>query len=129
MYYEDGVAKMAGLVKVDGDYYFAGNGGAIVKNKVQNIWANATDDSTLTGKNRAFGADGKLLTGILNDVYYENGAAKMAGLVEVDGDYYFAAGGGVIVKDKVQYIWMNSTDNADLTNTNQTFGADGRMAA
>ena len=128
-YQEDGVGVMAGLVEVDGDLYFAGWNGKIVKNKVQNIWANATEDSTLTGKNRAFGADGKLLTGILNDVYYEDGAAKMAGLVEVDGDYYFAGWNGKIVKNKVQNIWANSTDNADLTETNQTFGADGKLVA
>ena len=127
VYYKDGVATMAGLVEVDGDLYFASGAGQIVKNKLQNVWANSTDDASFTGKNRAFGADGKLLTGILNDVYYKDGAATMAGLVEVDGDLYFASGAGRIVKDKVQYIWANSTDNTDLTETNQTFGADGKM--
>lgn len=126
-YCVDGKPTMAGLVKDGDDVYFIGGEGKAIKNKIQNIWKNDSGDETFTGKNRAFGADGKLLTGILNDVYYKDGVATMAGLVEVDGDLYFASGAGRIVKDKVQYIWANSTDNADLTETNQTFGVDGKM--
>ena len=128
-YCVDGKPTMAGLVKDGDDVYFIGGEGKAIKNKIQNIWKNDSGDETFTGKNRAFGADGKLLTGILNDVYYKDGKATMAGLVEVDGDLYFASGAGRIVKDKVQYIWANSTDNADLTETNQTFGADGKLVA
>ena len=68
-----------------------------------------------------------IVKGIMDGVYYENGAAKMAGLVKIGDDYYFAGGAGRIVKDKVQYIWASST--GELSETNQTFGADGRMVA
>ena len=42
--------------------------------------------------------------------YYDMGRPTMAGLVEVDGDYYFAGGeNGEIFVNKKQYTWANST--------------------
>ena len=75
-----------------------------------------------------FGADGKMLNGIVEKedglYYYENGKAKMAGLVEVDGAYYFATGDGVVVTDGVHYVWQG---NGYLPESNYEFDADGKM--
>ena len=52
------------------------------------------------------------------------GRPKMAGLIEVDGAYYFAGGAnGEITVNKVQYVW--ETNGIELSNPNCEFGADG----
>ena len=94
-YYETGKPKMAGLVMVDGAYYFAGGAnGEVSVNKVQYVWQD--NGIKLENPNCEFGADGKMLDGIVNKngtlYYYVMGRPKMAGLIEVDGAYYFAGG-------------------------------------
>ncbi|MDD7614824.1 MAG: hypothetical protein PUJ59_04895, partial [Clostridiaceae bacterium] len=127
-YYEMGRPSMAGLIEIDGDYYFAGGAnGEITVNKVQNVWK--TNGISLSNTNCEFGADGKMLNGIVEKngtlYYYDMGRPTMAGLVEVDGDYYFAGGeNGEIFVNKKQYTWANSTS---LPNGTYEFGADGKM--
>ena len=127
-YYEMGRPSMAGLIEIDGDYYFAGGAnGEITVNKVQNVWK--TNGISLSNTNCEFGADGKMLNGIVEKngtlYYYDMGRPTMAGLVEVDGDYYFAGGeNGEIFVNKKQYTWANTTS---LPNGTYEFGADGKM--
>ena len=127
-YYKNGQPRSAGLVEVDGDYYFAGGAsGEITVNKAQFVWEG---NGILPEATYEFGSDGKMLNGIVekNGVlyYYENGQPKMAGLVEIDGDYYFAGGAkGEITVDKVTYIWKDN--GIALENPNCEFGADGKM--
>ena len=124
-YYENGKAVMAGLVEIDGDYYFARGAGEIITDRVYYVWKS---NGLLPEGNYEFGADGKMLDGIVEKedglYYYENGKAKMAGLVEVDGDYYFATGDGVVVTDGVHYVWQG---NGYLPESNYEFAADGKM--
>ncbi|MBQ9860006.1 MAG: phosphodiester glycosidase family protein [Clostridia bacterium] len=72
---------------------------------------------------RVYGEDYKAVNGIFNGVYYKNGRPYMAGLVEVDGDLYFAAGDGKLVTGKY-YVWQG---NGILPEDTYTFGADGKL--
>ena len=127
-YYETGVAKMAGLINIDGDYYFAGGAkGELTVNEYKYVWKS---NGLLPMREYQFGADGKMLQGIVERedgklCYYENGVAKMAGLVEWEGDYYFVEGSkGEIVTDQVKYVWKG---NGILPEAEYEFGADGKM--
>ena len=128
-YYENGKAKMAGLVEIDGDYYFAGGAnGEITANKVTYVWKD--NGIALDNANCEFGADGKMLNGIVEKkgtlYYYVMGRPRMAGLVEIDGDYYFAGGAnGEITVNKITYVWKDN--GIALDNANCEFDADGKM--
>ncbi len=120
-YYVNGKPKAAGLIEIDGDLYFAGGAnGEISINKKQYVWQG---NGILPEGNYYFGADGKMLMGIVDGVYYINGQPKTAGLVEVDGDFYFASGNGEIVTGDY-YVWQG---NGILPEGIYTFGADGKM--
>ncbi len=128
-YYENGQPKMAGLVEIDGDYYFAGGSkGEITVNKMTYVWK--ANGIALDNANCEFGADGKMLNGIVEKdgtlYYYSMGRPRMAGLIEIDGDYYFAGGSnGEITVNKMTYVWK--ANGIALDNANCEFGADGKM--
>lgn len=102
-YYVDGERTNAGLVKVDGYYYYASSGGAV---KTGKYWVSRTNDllkagyyyfDTETGrmdiKNGVYAEDDGLY-------YYVDGARTNAGLVKVDGYYYYASSGGAVKTGK-----------------------------
>ncbi|MBR2715059.1 MAG: phosphodiester glycosidase family protein [Ruminococcus sp.] len=126
-YYEKGRAQMAGLVEVDGDYYFAKDGkGTCIKDQLYYVWKG---NGILKEGEYEFDADGKLIDGVVERdgeyYYYEMGRAQMAGLVEVDGDYYFAKDGkGTCVKNQKYYVWKG---NGILPEGEYLFGEDGKM--
>ena len=126
-YYENGRTKMAGLIQIDGDYYFAGGAkGEITTNEVKYVW---NGNGLLPEREYEFGADGKMLQGIVEKdgqlYYYVNGVGTMAGLIEIDGDYYFAGGAkGEITTNEYKYVWKT---NDLLPAREYHFGADGKM--
>lgn len=126
-YYENGKPKANGLIKIDGDYYFAnGSNGEICINEERYVWKTSCDLPVGTYE---FGPDGKMLNGIVekNGVlhYYVNGKPSMAGLINIDGDYYFAGGSnGELTVNKTQYAWKTS---CDLPMATYRFGSDGKM--
>ena len=111
--------------------FFAGGAGKVVKDKLQFIWLNSTGEARFDERSFLFGEDGAIANGIFEvegvDYFYKDGKPFMAGLVKIGDDYYFATGGGVIVKNKNQNIWLNSTDDTSFDGRNFQFGADGRM--
>ncbi len=126
-YYENGQPKMAGLVEIDGDYYFAyGKKGEVAIGSMY-VWN--TNGIELENPNCEFGADGKMLNGIVDKdgtlCYYVMGRPKMAGLINIDGDYYFAYGKNGEVAIGSMYVWK--TNGIELENLNCEFGADGKM--
>ncbi|MBQ8001191.1 MAG: phosphodiester glycosidase family protein [Ruminococcus sp.] len=124
-YYENGKPRMAGLIEIDGDYYFAGGSKGQVAIGTQYVWEG---NGILPNGTYTFGADGKMLQGIVDDngvlKYYENGQPKMAGLIEVDGAYYFAYGSKGEVATDTYYVWQG---NGILPEGTYKFGADGKM--
>ena len=122
-YYVDGIGTAAGLILVDGDYYFADYGGKLITNKV--YWVNKTNGLLPVGE-YTFGADGKMAryNGIVNGCYYVDGVGTAAGLIFVDGDYYFAGYGGKLIVSKEYWV---EDPNGQLPAGMYTFGADGKM--
>ena len=126
-YYENGRAKVKGLVYIDGDYYFAGgSNGEIIVNQTKYVWEG---NGLLPEATYSFGPDGKMLNGIVEVdgvlYYYEKGKPKNAGLVEVDGAYYFASGSnGEITVNQTKYVWEG---NGLLPEASYEFGPDGKM--
>ncbi len=126
-YYETGKPKQAGLVEIDGSYYFAnGANGELTVNKTQYVWQ---PNGLLPEASYEFGADGRMLDGIVEKdgvlYYYVNGRPKQAGLICIDGDYYFAGGAnGELAVNKTQYVWQ---PNGLLPEKNYDFDASGRM--
>ena len=124
-YFNHGKSEMAGLVEVDGAYYFAKDSKGTCVTGEYYVWApnGIVEKGTYT-----FGEDGKLLDGIVerdgNYYYYEMGKSKMAGLVEVDGAYYFAKDSkGTCVTGEC-YVWET---NGLLDKDTYIFGEDGKM--
>ena len=102
-YYVDDVRTSAGLVKIDGDYYYASTGGVV---KTGKYWVSRPNGLMPAGyyffdeetgkmiiKNGVYSEDGGLY-------YYEDGARVSAGLVKIDGYYYYASTNGVVKTGK-----------------------------
>ena len=118
------VGQVAGLINVDGDYYFVEYSGKCATGKVY-TWKTNCDLSCDTYE---FGADGKMLNGIVErdgeTYYYTNGkVGKIAGLTLVGDDYYFIEYSGKCATGKL-YAWKT---NCDLPVGTYEFGADGKM--
>ena len=134
-YFENGEPCHKGLVEIDGDIYYAATGGKLVVSTTRYVnpdWTNGLMDPGVY----EFDAEGKLIqpdtqkNGIVdvNGVlyYYVDGAATHAGLIEIDGDYYYAGTGGKLAVNTTRYInvvWANGL----LPAGTYTFGADGKM--
>ena len=125
IYYKDGKPNMAGLIEIDGDYYFVKGNGELTVGQTH-IWK--SDSGKFYGTDRVFGEDGKMLNGIVerdgNYYYYVEGQPKMAGLVEVDGAYYFAKDANGLCVTGEYYVWQG---NGILPESTYEFGADGKM--
>ena len=123
-YFVNGLLKLdAGLVKYLGDYYYVDENGVV-----------ATDVTMLVTKTNGyfpedtytFGEDGKMVinNGIVNGYYYELGIKTAAGLVKIDGEYYYAAEGGKIVTSQsYQIVQTNDLLEAGI----YCFDAEGKI--
>ncbi|MBR7132115.1 MAG: hypothetical protein IKD04_01140, partial [Clostridia bacterium] len=124
-YYNNGITGTHGLVEWNGNYYYVYWGG-VVKTGKQYVSISYCDIPA--GKEYEFGADGKMLNGIVEKngtlYYYNNGITGTHGLVEWNDDYYYVYWGGVVKTGK-QYV---STSYCDLpAGMEYEFGADGKM--
>ncbi len=158
-YYKDGVLKFgAGLILLDGDYYYVRSNGALA---IGRYWVTVHNDLLPQGM-YTFGADGKMINppveeeptettppseteepseseepseepqpvknGIYEEngvlYYYENGVrAYGAGLIKLDGDYYYVRSNGALA---IGRYWV-TVHNGLLPQGMYTFGADGKM--
>ncbi len=134
-YYEKGKAKAAGLILVDGYYYFADANG-VVRTGSKYVWKTnglvAEDTYTFDAEGKMLGVkvvDGETILGQIvtdaNDTmhYYQLGKLKSAGLVEVDGAYYFADVNGLVVTGR-KYVWRT---NGLVAEDSYTFDVTGKM--
>ena len=139
-YYVNGVKTYAGLIQIDGDYYYVNSSCKVVT--TLHYWVNRTNDLLPAGF-YDFGADGKMLNapkptpdpdpepeknGIVNEdgtlYYYVNGVRTYAGLIQIDGDYYYVNSSCKVVT--TLHYWVNRT-NGLLPAGFYDFGADGKM--
>ena len=135
VYYENGKPVQAGLIELDGYYYFAGTDGKIATGKTY-VWK--TNGITSEGhcyfdeNGRMFGlkvVDGQQVVGQIAEFegelyYYENGKGVTAGLLYIDGYYYFANTNGKLIVNQRYYVWKT---NGLLLETHYTFNELGQI--
>lgn len=131
-YYKDGVKFYAGLIQIDGDYYYVNSSFQVIHDrsyfisKTNGLMPNATYN---------FGADGKMimpgqgLNGIVKEsdttwYYYVDGVKTYAGLIEIDGDYYYVNSSFQVIHGRSYYT---SKTNGLLPAGTYEFDADGKM--
>ena len=106
-YFENGTKCYAGLIQLDGDYYY-------IRSNFQpatgSFYVGFTNDLLPSGTYE-FGADGKMLQGIVDKngvlYHYLNGRLSCAGLIEIDGAYYYAKSNGQLAIGKYNVTRTN----------------------
>ena len=148
-YYVDGKLTGAGLIQIDGDYYYVKTStGEVVHGK--SYWVTATNGLLPVGQ-YAFDENGKMIdppavepdpdpkpdpepdpevkNGIVSEngslYYYVDGVLTGAGLIRLDGDYYYVKTSNCEVVHGRSY-WVTLT-NGLLPAGLYSFGADGKM--
>ena len=132
-YYENGVLTYAGLIKINGGYYYVRGTGEVVHG--QNYWITKTNDLMPEGS-YTFADDGKMIipeepevkNGIVEEngslYYYVDGKLTYAGLIKIDGGYYYVRGTGEAVHGRS--YWITKT-NGLLPQGSYTFDENGKM--
>ena len=128
-YYVDYVKNYAGLVEVDGSFYYIASDLKAVKNCT--YYVTKTNDRKPAGY-YTFDADGKMVikNGLVEEngdlYYYVDGAKTAAGLIEWDGNCYYIASNLKAVKDAKHYVFADKAN--DLKSAGwYWFNADGTM--
>ena len=154
-YYVDGVLTGAGLIRLNGDYYYVRTSNCEVVHG-RSYWVTDTNGLLPAGP-YTFGTDGKMINppvvdptpdpdpepeptpdpdptpdvknGIVAEngslYYYEDGVLTGAGLIRLNGDYYYVKTSNCEVVHGRSY-WVTDT-NGLLPAGPYTFGADGKM--
>ena len=122
-YYVMGHRASGGLLLIDGDYYYVRSNSQIVTGS---YYCNNTN-GLLPAGTYEFGADGKMLNGIhMVDgtlYYYVNGVRTAAGMIELNGNYYYVRTSGQLA---IGYYYCNTT-NGLMPAGFYTFDVDGSM--
>ena len=112
-YYVNGTLTYAGLIKIGDDYYYVNSKCEVVRNC--DYYITWTHDLLPQGKYH-FDADGKLtgeVAPLKNGIYeedgslyfYRNGERAYAGLIQIDGDYYYVRSTCEVVHDRSYYVY------------------------
>ena len=144
-YYVDGVLTGAGLIRLNGDYYYVRTSNCEVVHG-RSYWVTDTNDLLPAGP-YTFGVDGKMINppvvdpnpdpdptpevknGIVAEngslYYYVDGVLTGAGLIQIGNDYYYVrTSTGEVVHGRS--YWVTDT-NGLLPAGPYTFDADGKM--
>ena len=128
-YYVDYVKNYAGLVEVDGSYYYIASDLKAVKNCT--YYVTKTNDLKPAGY-YTFDADGKMVikSGLVEEngdlYYYVDGAKTTAGLIEWEGNYYYIASNLKAVKGARHYVFADKANDLKAAGW-YWFNADGTM--
>lgn len=126
-YYVEGVRTYAGLMEYNGSYYYVRGTGEVVNNR--SYWITKTN-GLMDEASYQFDAEGKMLLtdGIVAEdgslYYYEKGLRTYAGLIEIDGAFYYVRGTGEVVNNRT--YWITKT-NGLMEEGSFEFAADGKM--
>ena len=128
-YYVDYVKNYAGLVEVDGSFYYIASDLKAVKNSTYYVTkTNGLKDAGFY----SFDADGKMIikNGLVEEngdlYYYVDGAKTAAGLIEWEGNYYYIASNLKAVKGARHYIFADKANGLKAAGW-YWFNADGTM--
>ena len=112
-YYVNGKLTYAGLIKIGDDYYYVNSKCEVVRDC--DYYITWTHDLKPQGKYH-FDADGKLtgeVAPLKNGIYeedgslyfYRNGERAYAGLIKIDGNYYYVRSTCEVVHDRSYYVY------------------------
>ena len=112
-YYVNGTLTYAGLIKIGDDYYYVNSKCEVVRDC--DYYISWTHDLMPQGRYH-FDADGKLtgeVAPLKNGIYeedgslyfYRNGERAYAGLIQIDGDYYYVRSTCEVVHDCSYYVY------------------------
>ena len=134
-YYVDNVRTYAGLIEIDGSYYYVRGTGEVVHGR--SYWCTVTN-GLMPEKAYEFADDGKMIippevavkNGIYEEdgslYYYVDGARYYAGLIEIDGSYYYVRGTGELVHGRS--YWITKTNGIEgFKEGAYTFDDDGKL--
>ena len=128
-YYVDYVKNYAGLVEVDGSFYYIASNLKSVKNCT--YYVTKTNGLKPAGY-YTFDADGKMVikNGLVEEngdlYYYVDGAKTAAGLIKWEGNYYYIASNLKAVKDAKHYVFADKANGLKSAGW-YWFNADGTM--
>ena len=136
-YYKDGKLNYAGLIEINGSYYYVRTSGEVVHGR--KYWITKTNGLMPMGSYE-FDADGKMINppkptdpsekknGIVSEngslYYYKDGKLNYAGLIEINGSYYYVRTSGEVVHGRK--YWITKT-NGLMPMGSYEFDADGKM--
>jgi glucan-binding YG repeat protein len=134
-YYKDGMRFYAGLIKIDGAYYYVKTNCEVVHGR--SYWITKTN-GLMPEKAYTFADDGKMIldvpesgdskNGIVAENgslwYYVDGKLTYAGLIEIDGAYYYVRTNGEVVHGRS--YWITKT-NGLMPEKAYDFADDGKM--
>ena len=128
-YYVDYVKNYAGLIEVDGSFYYIASDLKAVKNCT--YYVTKTNDLKPAGY-YTFDADGKMVikSGLVEEngdlYYYVDGAKTAAGLIKWEGNYYYIASNLKAVKNAKHYVFADKANGLKSAGW-YWFNADGTM--
>ena len=133
-YYKDGVRYYAGLIEIDGSYYYVRTSGEVVHGRSH--WITKTN-GLMSERSYQFAEDGRMIDPEIKDTgkdgivqendslyYYRDGVRYYAGLIEIDGSYYYVRTNGEVVHGRS--YWITKT-NGLMGERSYQFAEDGRM--
>ena len=133
-YYKDGVRYYAGLIEIDGSYYYVRTSGEVVHGRSH--WITKTN-GLMSERSYTFDDDGRMIDpeiqnpakdGIVAEdgslYYYRDGVRYYAGLIEIDGSYYYVRTSGEVVHGRS--YWITKT-NGLMGERSYQFAEDGKM--
>lgn len=129
-YYVDGAkAYCAGLIEIDGNWVYVKSDGSLATG-VYYVTNTNNHPTISSGDKCLFDENGfmqEALNGIIDGYYYvDNQIAYAAGLIEIDGIYYYVRSNGQIVTD-CQY-WITNVNDTGYEPGLYEFDADGWMS-
>ena len=128
-YYVDYVKNYAGLVEVDGSFYYIASDLKAVKNCT--YYVTKTNGLKPAGY-YTFDVDGKMVikNGLVEEngdlYYYVDGAKTAAGLIKWEGNYYYIASNLKAVKNAKHYVFADKANGLKSAGW-YWFNADGTM--
>ena len=133
-YYLNGVLHYAGLIEIDGSYYYVRTSGEVVHGRSH--WITKTN-GLMSERSYQFAEDGRMIDPEIKDTgkdgivqendslyYYRDGVRYYAGLIEIDGSYYYVRTNGEVVHGRS--YWITKT-NGLMGERSYQFAEDGKM--
>ena len=125
-YYVDNVPSEAGLIQIEGSYYYAGQDGKLALGFCEVTKTNGLLEPGSYYFDEVTGAMAMPKNGIVEEedglYYYVNGTRTAAGLIEIDGKYYYVKSSGQLATGQYYVTRPNGLVEAGIYHFDETTG-------